>query len=110
MLSVGGPPGDRAQRLGLLGFEQAVAVRRSALAGNHRRLTELAARPDVTVVPAHDPVVFDELAAADATRLLTPHLDWAGTRVDGAVEPRICPGQHGQRTGRRTPWATRRVF
>jgi glyoxylase-like metal-dependent hydrolase (beta-lactamase superfamily II) len=55
---------DRRMRRAIRTFEQAVAQDRSAIAGNHRRLAELALGEDVRVLPAHDPVIFDRAVAA----------------------------------------------
>jgi glyoxylase-like metal-dependent hydrolase (beta-lactamase superfamily II) len=66
--SIAGPTDsaqDRAKRRAILAFEQVVAQDRSAIAGNHRRLAELARASDVLVVPAHDPVIFERAAAAN---------------------------------------------
>lgn len=54
---------DRAMRRTIRTFEQAVAQNRSKIGANHRRLTEIRAAGTHTVIPAHDPVVFDRLAA-----------------------------------------------
>lgn len=47
-------------------FEEVVAVDRAAIAENHARLRELAARPDITVFCAHDPAELAALAGAPA--------------------------------------------
>jgi glyoxylase-like metal-dependent hydrolase (beta-lactamase superfamily II) len=60
------PPEARRPRRTIRAFERAVAVDRSRLANNHARLAALhAARtPAVTVLCAHDPVIFDRAVAA----------------------------------------------
>lgn len=55
---------DRAHRRTIRMFEQVVAQDRSKLAGNHARLSQLRADNTATVIPAHDPVVFDRIVAA----------------------------------------------
>ena len=54
---------DRAMRRTIRTFEQAVAQDRRKISANHRRLKEIRAAGTYTVIPAHDPVVFDRLAA-----------------------------------------------
>jgi glyoxylase-like metal-dependent hydrolase (beta-lactamase superfamily II) len=60
------PPEDHRPRRTVRAFERAAAVDRSRLADNHARLAALhAARaPAVTVLCAHDPVLFDRAVAA----------------------------------------------
>lgn len=53
---------DRASRRTIKAFEWAVGQDRSKLAANHARLTEVRAAGTATVIPAHDPVIFDRLA------------------------------------------------
>jgi glyoxylase-like metal-dependent hydrolase (beta-lactamase superfamily II) len=43
-------------------FESAVGRDRKAIRENHRTLARLDAEPDVTVIPAHDQRIFDDLA------------------------------------------------
>jgi glyoxylase-like metal-dependent hydrolase (beta-lactamase superfamily II) len=45
-------------------FEQVVGRDRAAIARNHRVLRELDGTDGVTVVPAHDPRIFDDVSAA----------------------------------------------
>ncbi len=56
--------GDRANRRTIKLFERAVGQDRSRIAGNHARLAEVGAAGTATVIPAHDPVIFDRLAGA----------------------------------------------
>ncbi len=58
------PDTDRHPRRALRLFEQAVALERSAIAANHERLARIRSAGTATVIPAHDPVIFDRLAAA----------------------------------------------
>lgn len=57
---------DRANRRTIRLFERAVGQDRSKIAGNHARLAEVHASGGATVIPAHDPVIFDR-AVADQT-------------------------------------------
>jgi glyoxylase-like metal-dependent hydrolase (beta-lactamase superfamily II) len=57
------PDDDRAKRRTIRAFEQVVGQDRSRIAGNHARLVE-ARKAGATVIPAHDPVVFDRMVAA----------------------------------------------
>jgi glyoxylase-like metal-dependent hydrolase (beta-lactamase superfamily II) len=50
---------DRANRRTIRLFEQAVGQDRSKIAGNHVRLAAVRASGSATVIPAHDPVIFD---------------------------------------------------
>ncbi|MDT4892429.1 MAG: hypothetical protein QOE97_1464 [Pseudonocardiales bacterium] len=54
---------DRANRRTIKAFERVVAQDRSIIARNHARLADVRASGTATVIPAHDPVVFDRLAA-----------------------------------------------
>ena len=69
--SIAGPDwslDDRRKRRTILTFEQAVAHDRSTIAGNHRRLAELARSADVMVIPAHDPVIYERAVASGRPR------------------------------------------
>jgi glyoxylase-like metal-dependent hydrolase (beta-lactamase superfamily II) len=57
-------PAGRALRknTGIRVFEKTVGRDRNAIRENHRTLARLAAEPDVTVIPAHDQRIFDDLA------------------------------------------------
>jgi glyoxylase-like metal-dependent hydrolase (beta-lactamase superfamily II) len=55
---------DRANRRTIKAFEWAVGQDRSKIAGNHARLTQVRATGTATVIPAHDPVIFDRMRAA----------------------------------------------
>jgi glyoxylase-like metal-dependent hydrolase (beta-lactamase superfamily II) len=55
---------DRANRRTIKLFERAVGQDRSKIAGNHARLAEVRAAGTATVIPAHDPAIFDRLADA----------------------------------------------
>ncbi|HYI60197.1 MAG TPA: MBL fold metallo-hydrolase [Acidimicrobiales bacterium] len=60
---------DRGRPTRLLtAFERTVAVDRSALAGNHQRLADLASSGRATVVCAHDPSEYSALALRDEVR------------------------------------------
>jgi glyoxylase-like metal-dependent hydrolase (beta-lactamase superfamily II) len=63
-----GSPEAQRRRRAILAFERFAALDRSALSGNHRELARLHASPDVEVVCAHDPVLFDRAVAATAGR------------------------------------------
>lgn len=54
---------DRANRRTIRIFEQAVGQDRKRIAGNHQRLVEARAA-GATVIPAHDPVIFERMVAA----------------------------------------------
>ena len=54
---------DRANRRTTRLYERAVGQDRSKIAGNHARLAEVRAAGTATVIPAHDPVIFDRMVA-----------------------------------------------
>jgi glyoxylase-like metal-dependent hydrolase (beta-lactamase superfamily II) len=54
--------GKEKPRRGALMFERAVAWNYARVLDNHRRLRELARRPEVNVFSAHDPFEFERLA------------------------------------------------
>jgi glyoxylase-like metal-dependent hydrolase (beta-lactamase superfamily II) len=54
---------DRAHRRTITAFERIVGQDRSRIAGNHARLTAIRAEGSAHVIPAHDPAVYDRLAA-----------------------------------------------
>ena len=60
------PADYRRRRRGILAFEQIAAQDRKKIAANHERLAALAGATDqqITVLPAHDAVVFDRIVAA----------------------------------------------
>ena len=55
---------DRANRRTIKLFEQFVGQDRSKIAANHQRLIDVRAADIATVIPAHDPVIYDRLATA----------------------------------------------
>jgi glyoxylase-like metal-dependent hydrolase (beta-lactamase superfamily II) len=55
---------DRASRRTIRAFERVVGQDRSKIAGNHARLAEARAAGSATVIPAHDPVIFDRMVRA----------------------------------------------
>ncbi len=55
---------DKKNRRPIKMFEQIAGQDRSKIAGNHRRLADVRAAGTATVIPAHDAVIFDRLAAA----------------------------------------------
>lgn len=62
----GDPAGDRANRRTIKAFERVVGQDRSKITGNHARLAEVRAAGTATVIPAHDPVIFDRIVAGHA--------------------------------------------
>jgi glyoxylase-like metal-dependent hydrolase (beta-lactamase superfamily II) len=59
-----GLPLERARPLRT--FEQLVGRDRAAIARNHRTLRELDGTDGVTVIPAHDPRVFEDVSVGGA--------------------------------------------
>jgi len=57
-------PDDQAKRRAIRMYEQVIGQDRSKITGNHARLTEVRAEGSATVIPAHDPVIFDRMLAA----------------------------------------------
>lgn len=60
------PAGDRANRRTIKLFERAVGQDRSRITANHARLAAVRAAGTATVIPAHDPAIFDRLASVPA--------------------------------------------
>jgi glyoxylase-like metal-dependent hydrolase (beta-lactamase superfamily II) len=58
------PAADRVNRRTIKVFERAVGQDRAKIVGNHARLAEVRAAGTATVIPAHDPVIFDRAAVA----------------------------------------------